>query len=316
MDRSTFMKEFHAKIGLPRPVVINLAEKATGGSVVDVERLVEGAEYEVHRARLVDGRTVFARFTLPDEPIDKLQSEATAMVLARAAGVPVPEVFGVGPIVVGDVERQSMVVEEAHGRQLSGLLESLSLADRNAIMVDIGRVLSMLHSVEFPGTGSSDSGYRRYIAGVIADCDHLDVAGFSESEVEQIRALVGTFAEIPEQELQVLCHGDLSSAHFFVDNENRVSGLIDWGMWSARAPLDDLADFAQRHDLADLAAVLDGYYGSSASDPELRRAISRALMTRVIGNLRWLITSGQTLSLEPGARTLRRAFGELTLPKD
>jgi aminoglycoside phosphotransferase len=211
MDRSSFLNELHSTFGVPEPTVIGLVERVTDGTVVAVERLVEGDEYEVHRVNLVDGSTVFSRISLPDAPTSKLSQEARAMELARAAGVPVPEVLAVEPLVTDDAERQAMVVASAPGRQLSGLLHTLSPSERRATMMDLGRVLALLHSVQLPGLGLSDSQHRRYIANVVADCDHLGVAGLTEEEIDQIHELLSTFLDIPAQEVPVLCHGDLSA---------------------------------------------------------------------------------------------------------
>jgi aminoglycoside phosphotransferase (APT) family kinase protein len=311
MDRSSFLNELHSNFGVPAPAVVDLVRRVSGSPVVAVERLVAGDEYEVHRVTLVDGRTLFARISLPDAPPSKLYQEARAMELARAAGVPVPAVLAAEPIVTDDHERQAMVVASAPGRQLSGLLPTLSLVERRATMMDLGRVLAMLHSVRMPGMGESDARRRRYLANVLADCDHLGVAGFTADEIAQIRDLVGTFRDIPVQEVPVLCHGDLAPAHVFVDADLRVCGLIDWGMWRAGAAVDDMADFTHRNDRVDAAAVLVGHYGPAASDPALTRAIARSLMTQVIGHLRWLITSGQTGCLEPGVGALRQALAHL-----
>lgn len=312
MDRSSFLNELHAKFGVPQFAVVGFVERLTNGTVVAVERLVEGDEYEVHRVNLVDGSTMFVRISQPDTPKSKPYQEARAMELARAAGVPVPEILAVGPIATDDGERQAMAVAATAGRQLSGLLGSLSPARRRAAMIDLGRVLAMLHSVQMPGLGLSDAQRRRYIANVIADCDHLHVAGLAEQEIDRARELLSTFPDIPTREVPVLCHGDLYPAHVFVDANLRVCGLIDWGLWHAGAAVDDIADVTYRNDHVDAAAVLVGHYGSAGGDLTLTRAIARSLMTQVIGELRWLIASGQTGSLEPGVAALRRALAELS----
>ena len=119
-----------------------------------------------------------------------------------------------------------------------------------------------------------------------------------------------TSCAIHHQEL-VLCHGDLSSHHVFVDPELRVCGLIDWGMWGAAPAIDDLAEVAMRYTEPDFDAVLVGHSGTSARDPDLRRAVSLAMMTRSIGHLRWLVTSGQTGHVEIGVAPLQRALKDL-----
>jgi aminoglycoside phosphotransferase (APT) family kinase protein len=311
MDRSSFLHALHAQFGVPDHAVASFVERVTNGSVVAVERLVDGDEYEVHRVDLAGARTVYVRICLPDTPTGKPHREARAMELARLAGVPVPEVLAVEPIAADDGEREAMVVAAATGSQLSDLLPSLSFDQRRAVMMDLGRVLTVLHSVPLPELRKSDAERRRYIANVIADCDHLDAAGLTGEEIDQIRALLSTFVDIPAPEVPVLCHGDLSHRHVCVDSGLRVCGLIDWGLWSAGAAVDDLADFTHRNVQVDVAAVLVGHYGSAASDPALMRAIARSTMTQVIGYLRWMIASEQLERLEPGVTALRRALAIL-----
>jgi hypothetical protein len=155
--------------------------------------------------------------------------------------------------------------------------------------------------------GPTEAGYRRYLANVVADCAYLGEAGFSDLEVGRIRALLDTFLAIPVDKDAVLLHGDIGPEHVFVDADLRVSGLIDWGLWSAGAAVDDMATVIRRYEPDDVAAILVGHYGADAEDPALTRAIARSLMTKVIGYLRWMVTSGQTRSLEPGAAALRKA---------
>lgn len=154
---------------------------------------------------------------------------------------------------------------------------------------------------------------RQYLANVLTDCDHLSEAGLTDAEMEQARDLLHrALAEPVSQEGPVLCHGDLSAHHVFVDSKLRVCGLIDWGMWSAATAVDDLAEVAMRYTKPDFDAVLEGHSHGVAGQPALRRATAVALLARAIAYLRWLIASGQTGQFESGVVPLRRALTDLT----
>jgi hypothetical protein len=92
----------------------------------------------------------------------------------------------------------------------------------------------------------------------------------------------------------------------FVDAELRVVGVIDWGQWSAGPAASDLADLAMRHPAADQDAVLAGY--GFPADPGSRGQIWWYVITRSIGQIRWLVDSGQTEELPGWAATLRHAL--------
>jgi Ser/Thr protein kinase RdoA (MazF antagonist) len=322
MDRTAFLDQLHAQFAVPRPAAIALVQRRCGQRVTTMERLIHGDENEVYRARLADGATVYLRIGSPDKPALALYQEAWAMEHARRVGVPVPEVLTVEPIASDEGDRHAMLVTAAAGQPLSDLLPSLSTDQRAGAMRDLGRVLARLHMVPMPGRGIPDESgawpeqakdERRYVANVIADCDHLRDAGLTDPEIEQVRIVLHRALEAPARpEAPVLCHGDLSAHHVFVDRDLRVCGLIDWGMWSAAAAIDDLAEVAMRNPPTDVDAVLEGHSGESAHDPALRRAIALALTMRAIGYLRWLVTSGQTGHLESGVVPLRRALSALT----
>ncbi|MEQ4209349.1 phosphotransferase [Actinopolymorpha sp. B9G3] len=322
MDRTAFLDQLHAQFAVPRPAVMELIQRVCGQKVAGIERLIHGDENEVYRADLAEGGTVFVRIGRPDTPALSLYREAWAMEHARRAGVPVPDVLTVEPIAGNEGDRHAMVVAAASGRQLTGLLPSMPAGRRAGIMRDLGRVLARLHAVSMRGRGMPDgtgdwpdeaSDQRRYITNVIADCDHLGEAGLTDTEIQDARGLLHQALEEPvRRPAPVLCHGDLSPDHIFVDRDLRVRALIDWGMWSAGAAEDDLAEVAMRHTRADFDAVLEGHSGDAARDPALRQTISRALMMRTIAYLRWLLTSGQTGHLESGVVPLRRALTDLT----
>lgn len=322
MDRTAFLDQLHAQFAAPRPAVIELIQRVCKDRVEAVERLIHGDENEVHRATLSGGSTVYLRIGKPDSPAIRLYREAWAMEHARQAGVPVPDVLTVERIASHKGERHAMLVAAADGQQLRGRLPAMSPGQRASVMRELGSVLATLHTVPMPGRGiPDDTGswpdqtqhLRRHLENVLAACDRLGAAGLTDTEIQQARDLVQQASQDADgRQKPVLCHGDLSPDHVFVDEELRVRALIDWGLWSAGTAVDGLADVAMRNTAADFDAVLKGHSLDAATDPALRRGISRALMIGAIGTLSWLITSGQTGDLDTYVASLRRALTDLT----
>lgn len=99
---------------------------------------------------------------------------------------------------------------------------------------------------------------RSYVAGVIADTRHLATAGLTLAEVERVIRFVQE-PIVPLEDPPVLCHGDLSPEHVFVDADLRVVGLIDWGQWYAGSAGTDLAGLAPLYRTADLVDIHAGH---------------------------------------------------------
>jgi aminoglycoside phosphotransferase (APT) family kinase protein len=324
VDRTEFLTQLHAQFAVPRSVVFELVERTTRRRVTALQRLIEGDENEVYRVTTHGGRVVFLRIAHPDAPLLRLYREAWAMEHARKAGIPVPSVLTVEPIAAG--QRHAMLVVGASGDRLRDRLPHLTRHERMGVMRSLGGVLRVLHSVRMPGPGLPDhtgqwpdqeEDRRRYVRGVIADCACLGEAGLSDVEVERALLLLNdALMEPAEPGPFVLCHGDLSADHIFVDKSLCISGIIDWGMWSAGRPTDGLADVAMRNSVADFEAIMAGHSGKAARDPACRRAISLSLMMRAIGQLSWLVTSGQTGHLAGTVNALRRALNDLARERD
>lgn len=306
MDRATYLNELHTRFGVPRPTVVAVIEQAAGQKVASAERVIKGDEYEVHRVELADGSVVYLRVSLPGRASGLVHHEAWAMGQARDSGVPVPEVLAVEQIETGDGVRTAMVVRAANGRQLG---QVLSPAQRSLAWVDVGRTLGMLNSIALPGAWEPETGswaevnaHRvRYLANVLADTRQLPAAGLSAAEVARV---VRVLEDVPLDRNLVLCHGDVSAEHVFVDDDLRVVGLIDWGQWYAGSAASELAGLAMRTTEAEFDAIRAGHPEGDAA----RAAIGWHLVAQATGQLRWLVTSGQTGELaEPVAR-LRAAL--------
>lgn len=317
MDRAAYLSQLHAQFEVPPALLAGLVERSTPGHVVAMRRLISGDEYEVHRVALANDAVVYVRISLPGTPPSKVRHEAWAMQQARDGGVPVPDVLAVEAI----GERYAMVMAAASGVALDDVLSSLTPDMYAAAMTDLGRVMARLHNVRMPGSGVPDddgiwsdaeSHRRRYLGNVLADCEQLAAAGLARSEIDEIIATLENAAELLIIDRPVLCHGDFGHEHIFVDDDMRISGLIDWGMWAAGSAASDLAAVATRHTESTFAAVLSGHSGESPGDPELRRAILCCAVAQLVGLTRWHVQSNQTALLPRSAARIRQALADLS----
>lgn len=315
VSRASFLSELHARFGLPRQAVVGLVERATGAGVVDLERLVRGDENEVYRVEVADGRMVYPRIRRPG--LGGVDGEVWAMEHARSAGVPVPEVLSVETLGSGDGERYAMVVAAAPGRELANILDSLTAKQRRATMEEIGRVLARSHSVrtadawrpDRDGAWPDPARWRSdFIAERRADCAHLTTAGFTAGEVDRaLGLLTDSSLAPPGSDAPVLCHGDISPVHVFVDDDLHVSSIIDWGMWSGRSPIADLAQIAIHHDAPDFTAIVDGY-GGPLQDPAFRQSLCAWTVALAVEDLSWHLSVGNGAGLAPNAAAVRWAL--------
>lgn len=315
MDRSEYLNQLHSRFSVSRPDIISVVADATGKSVANTNRIIKGDEYEVHRVQLHDDTSVYLRVTFPGTPRSKAEHEAWAMHLARENGVPVPEVLNVSAIDSPDGPRSAMVIRTCPGKQLADILPTLRPEQRSTAMNNIGRVLALLHSIPMPGPGrpNADGSWPdphteadRYLSACLIAADQLSVADFSPSEITWVKDLLRR--EQPINDDPVLCHGDVSTEHVFVAPDMNVIGLIDWGMWSAGPAAAELAGLAVRTSRPDYTAIVTGHGRSDSPEASIRwHAIAQ-----LVGQLNWLISSGQTDELQGPATALRTARTRFT----
>ena len=308
----------HARFSTAPALVAGLVKKAIGGDVESVQRVVNGYDNEVYRVAVVYRGHVYVRIRRHGEA--SFDSEACAMTQARDAGVPVPEVLAMDRIVVGDAEREAMIVEAAAGEAFETVEAQLSPRQRRAALVDLGRVLARLHTVRMPGiwrpsvdgrwpTPSELAPY--FIKDRLSERDDLVAAGLDEIELDRTYRIVNEFpGELPVE--PVLCHGDLNRGHVFIDADLHVTALIDWGMWHAWSPLGEFAYVWKTFGEDGLIAVLEGSHAGSMTDPQFRQALAVSVIQQQVGHIAHHVRIGDEAGVHRNVLILRRTLPEVT----
>ena len=311
---SSFLGQLHATFGVPAQAVTELIRRATGMSGFTVIRVVHGYDNEVYRAEL-HGLRVFARIRqLSDE---SFSTEAWAMDAARHAGVPVPEVLLLDDISTEEGPRAAMVLAAARGTAISDIADAPS-SNRATALQRSGQVLAQLHTVATPGFWRPtpdgtwpltdwQTSMSGFIRGRTAERDLIVSIG-TDIEFDHMVELMAIYVRDYPCTQPVLCHGDFTPDHVFVDHDLRVSDVIDFGMFGAGPAAGDLAFLNFRLTPEDFNAVIAGYGNES---PEFRRAIDLHTVGLAIGHLAHHVTIGDTDGTRSGLRRLTAAIQRL-----
>ncbi|HVX43525.1 MAG TPA: aminoglycoside phosphotransferase family protein [Mycobacteriales bacterium] len=305
-----FLPEWHSRFAVTPSALQNFLRATLDSDAAAGDRIVGGYDNEVYRVVLEAGRPAYVRIRRPDD--GDFTDEIRAMEWASTAGVPVPAVLA-----TGDVEgRPAMILAGARGHPLA----DCEAGDRRAALLSLGRMLRRLHEVVTPGywrPGPDDQWEqdaerlrRGFVADRAAERADLLAAGFTPAEIDRMITEI-SIPVTPPPRGPVLCHGDPTPEHIYVDERAEVVDVIDWGMWCGGWPVDDLAYMARTYSRSDLEIVLRGH-GDSLADDEFRRRLWRTSIGQGIGHLAHHARIGDGAGVERNSGALRVALCELT----
>ncbi len=267
-DYAEYLERKHAAFQTPEAVVFEVVARATGEKPVSRTKLTRGNDSEVYIVATASGTDYVARIQRAGEI--ELQSEAALIEEARKAGAPAPRVDLASVLEHEGEQLEFMVQARVPGRPLSEVEARLSEDDWVRISRDVGEVLGRIHSVRVGGfymrhaDGSWDfPDWQPLMASTLrgrtSDEKWILAAGFNGDEFAQMMRLIERYATefgCPEP---VLCHADFLPDHIFVDDELRVSGVIDFGMAQGGPTIHDFATLAMVKTGLTPERVLAGY---------------------------------------------------------
>lgn len=307
-----FRRDLHASFGVPADDVAAVVTKATGRPMVSLRRIVRGQDCEVYRAATDSDDEVVIRIKRFGEE-GSLADEAWAMDQARRAGAPVPEVLLVDRLTSAGADLPVMVLAVAEGQALTDRA-GLTAAERHAALARAGEVLARINGIEVPGFWRPGPGgewmrdWAALMTGFIADReaerDLVCAMGFGAAEFDRMIAWLHTYADEFPCRRPVLCHGDFTSEHIFVDRRLHVSAIIDFGMYCGGPSISDLAYLRYAMPQPDLAAILAGYGVTANDDDDFWRRLDLHALGLAIGNLASEVTVGNTAAARESADSL------------
>ena len=246
------------------------------------------------------GDELAARFPLqagdPEIVHAKLQEEARVLdELSVAVSVASPE-----PVAIG---------KPGHGYSLSWSVQTwvsgdvatpASIAESEAAAEDITRLIGELRQADTRGRTFNGQGR----GGEIPDHDEWMETCFAKStellDTATLRSLWVKFRELPHADEDVMSHSDLIPQNILVAN-NRITGVIDGGMFGPADPALDLVAAWHLFDKERRDTVRDGLGGS---DVEWQRGAAWAFQQAM--GLVWYYETSNPIMANLGRSTLFR----------
>lgn len=319
---SDYLRDRHTRVATPREVLDDLVRRATGSGIRDLERIIRGYDNEVYRVRTDDDQEVAVRLRRFGEEERSPEGEAWAIERARDAGAPAPTVMFAGSVDLDDGTFPVLVLEWLPGVPLARLEQELTVEQRDTVLERTGAAFAAINSVRVAGLWlppedgdwtamTWDRVIPGYVAARLSERDDALAGGLTPDEFDRTLALIGRGAEVFRCEQPVLCHNDMNPEHVLVDDDLRVTGVVDFGNWCGASDVGDLGMLHfSRPDLP-LAPVLRGYGPPLAADPTVVTRIRLQALMQAIGHVTHHVREGDDAQVEQAVGTLRSLIRSL-----
>lgn len=244
-------KQFQRTHKTDTNILNGIVQKAMGANIERITRINKGQSNEVYFIDLKNGSFVL-RITRRFD-YDIFAIERWAMQEVSRCGVPVAGILAQGSVVDRDEVICYQIQEKLIGEPMDSLLAKGKIGqDRSERLSEqAGELLAAIHSVSPFGWGriiKSNHGtytsFEKWMHALQEDAEKFDkaLAQFNSlgvprfEEVWQKLQCLASFAiRIP-----VLLHYDLTPDHIFVDSDDRITGIIDWGAVHSGDPVRDI----------------------------------------------------------------------------
>ena len=272
-----------------------LAPRLGGALAGPPRRLSGGASQETWAFDLVDGRRLILR-KRPDglardaERTAGLQTEASLIRLAQAAGAPVPAVVHVCTTHdgLGEAYVMARVEGETLGRRI--VRDEAFAGVRPGLARRCGEVIARIHSIaldavpdDIPRSGARVEldKYEEIYCASGADRPVFDLA------FKRLRR------QAPREGASVLVHGDFRNGNLMIQPEHGLAAVLDWELAHIGDPAADLGWLCVNSwrfggdkpvgGFGDYADLLAGYQAAGGAPIPLERV----LYWQTLGSLKW-----------------------------
>jgi aminoglycoside phosphotransferase (APT) family kinase protein len=232
-------------------ILHEIVQKAMSTNIEQVTRINKGQSNEVYFIDLKNGSLILRIAKGFDYDIFAIERWAMQEVSRR--GVPVADILVQDLMVDGDKAIYYQVQEKLTGEPMDGLLAQGKIGRDRAerLTEQAGELLAAIHSVSTfgwgriikPAHGTYESFEKRMLT-LQEDAEKFDkaLAQFNSLGVPRFEEVWQKLHYLASFAIRkpVLLHYDLTPDHIFVDSEDRITGIIDWGAIQSGDPVRDL----------------------------------------------------------------------------
>lgn len=302
----------HDAWATPPTVVAALVAEVADIAVLDIRRVVQGEQNEVHDITLEGAPSLIVRIS--HGGAEAFEREAWVLGQCAARGIRSPRVHGLRRVEVEGEALAAIVMDKVHGDRLCEV--DLGEAEVRRVLGEVGAWLTELHSIPVQGFGYLDGrGVGKlatmddWLIGLTNTTPAFEEAGRSVGLAATtirswLREIVDSFRAAPPR--VALIHNDLLAGHVMV-HDGHLSGIIDFGEVAAEPAANDFAkwDFVEGERFP-IEWIQDGYRDTSLFQPPNDRAYRALWLANGLWRLRWYYETGLGLGADAARDRLLR----------
>lgn len=312
-----FIDKRHAGFAAPESVVFGLVKKATGKSPTSKTRIIAGNDNEVY-----DVETETGNFIVRIHRFGSVgyREEVWAIEECRKKGVPVPEVLLLDTVQLDGTEYDAMVQVKLKGKDFRTVIDSeASKADIEKVLYEAGAQLKKIHEIKVDGfyrlLGEGEWDFRTWedvmnssIKDRTAEKEQVLRAGFSESEFEEMIHIHEAYKDQYPCRQPILCQGDYTPEHWFVNDKMEITGVIDFGDMQGGPAMIDFALFEYFEPELSPMSFYKGYGIADAHDAEFQKKLHMQKVVLMVGYLAHYVRERNEEEITDTIPLLRRSL--------
>lgn len=309
-----YLASRHATFNVDQELVYDLVRRCTGCTPNHRQKVVRGNDNEVYRVSTDEQHAFIVRIHRDGEVT--LSEEHWAIGLCQAAGVLVPQVRFVGIIESASERLEVMVQDALPGQPLSELARTLGRDQISGALHQAGRELAKIHTITaggfyhyHPQHGWDFKRWEEIAEAMVRERSQerelIVQNGFDAEDFSDMVRSLELYKNEHPCESPVLCHGDYLPKHLFFDQDIRLTGIIDFGMFQGGPAVHDLAMYNLNRPDGEVHLLLSGYRHGQRTDADLEIRLNLSTLAIGMGFLAHETKIGNTNSARHTASRLR-----------
>lgn len=241
----------HASFGVSTDTVSRVVMEATGQNITNLHRVIAGEINEVYEV-ITENGGYFMRISRHEKT--DYSGERWALSMARANGVPAPNMIDMGEISDNGDVLKYCIEEKVPGKPMDRLMDTRQLTNSQVetIGYETGRILAKIHEIRTRGFGKiskdGEGPYQNWNEYVLkyANRNNQDLygnaakCGITIREIDLAIDILKQHQSLYDTVTPRLIHCDYRPKHFMV-SEDHLSGVIDFGSCMSGDPVCDFA---------------------------------------------------------------------------
>lgn len=320
-NQQHMLDQRHEAFKTPEEIIFTIIKNDTGYTPLRKTKIVKGYDSEVYSIDTKENHTLI--FKIKHFGTVSFQQETWAINECKMNSIPVPTILSIGKLNLGKEEAEYTIQDKVDGIPFADIHHNLTSQQIQTVLFNAGKILRKIHAVRVNGfyqrheNGVWDfSSWEKYAESFVTERskekDQIIHAGFTESEFKTMIHFLEIYKDTFICSQPVLCHGDYLPEHIFVDNDLKISAIIDFGMFEGNSPVHDLAFFAIEAPSFSISSLIEGYGKSELFDDRFTERLLLHMLMLEMGHLAHSVREGLKPESDFVTKRLKDTFEKLS----